>query len=176
MSFSCPPITPVGGKRRGQAFPPVSPLVIPAGLPLPFPPVPPLSFPPVPLLSFPPVFSGNPWSFFCPFICVSPAWRKNLGFPIKNVGNDTERDVGHSLLSFPPFPLLSPDYSRRGQAFPPVPLCHSRPPPLVIPAGILSYHPHQSPSCHPRHPPLLSFPLVSLLSFPPVVSGNPVFD
>ena len=41
MSFSCPPITPVGGKRRGQAFPPVplchshqSPFAIPTSPPI----------------------------------------------------------------------------------------------------------------------------------------------
>ena len=54
-----------------------------------------LSFPLGLLLSFPQVVSGNPVSFSSVSSFVWPYLGRNPGFPIKNVGNDREGDVGN---------------------------------------------------------------------------------
>ena len=136
-----------------------------------------LSFPPVSPLSFPPVVSGNPVSFLLPpksphaQPCSLLPWLPAIPLDSRFRGNDRrvrhgQRPTTNPNMAGPQLPAIPLDSRspithvgdrlrgndslvRRGQPPRPTPFCHSRRPPPVIPAS-------------------------PLLSFPPVVSGNPV--
>ena len=151
-----------------------------------FPPVSPLSFPPVSPLSFPQVVSGNPVSFLLPpksphaQPCSLLPWLPAIPLDSRFRGNDRrvrhgQRPTTNPNMAGPQLPAIPLDSRspithvgdrlrghdrsvRRGQpprptqtllSFPPAPFCPSHRLPSVIPAS-------------------------PLLSFPQVVSGNPV--